>query len=66
MYLFGRYADKLVGQAVAAIQVVMSGDDVFDSRAVFGFLQRQGADQNALVGGAGLFHADVDVVPMLL
>ena len=30
----------------------MGGNDIFDFRTVFGFLQRQRVNQNALVGNA--------------
>jgi hypothetical protein len=49
-HLLGRGAMDGVRKSGGAEQLVGRGDDVFDGRAVLGFLQAQGADQDPLVG----------------
>ncbi|MNJ49385.1 hypothetical protein D3C77_446110 [compost metagenome] len=52
LHLFGGRIDRLFKQ-VGAVEIILGGDDVLDLRAVFCLLQRQGIDQDPLVGDAG-------------
>lgn len=52
-HLLGGRVGKGLGQHIVLEQLIVRGDDVLDLRAVLGFLQAQGIDQDALVGNGG-------------
>ncbi len=62
-HLFGRGIGEILWINIIFEELVMCRDDVFNFRAVFGFLQPQCVDQNALVPNRRCYSLEFSKAP---